>query len=71
MMQNLRTIERAMRLLVVASIVASYYAGLLSGLAVVILGMVSVAFLITRVFAWCPGNWCSESRCANTQDILS
>jgi uncharacterized membrane protein len=51
MKQDLTPIDRVIRLLLAVAIVASYYMGLLSGLAVVILGIVAVAFLITSVFA--------------------
>ena len=52
MKQDLTTIDRVIRLLLAVAIVASYYTGLLSGIAVVILGIVAVAFMIiTSVFA--------------------
>jgi uncharacterized membrane protein YkgB len=55
MKQNMGTVDRAIRLLVVVVIAALYYAGHLSGLAAIILGIVAVAFLITSIVGWCPG----------------
>jgi len=49
--QSLRTIDRVMRLLVVAGVVAAYYMGLLSGLVAAILGLVAVTLLIASFLA--------------------
>jgi uncharacterized membrane protein YkgB len=49
MKQNLGTIDRMIQLLVVVVIAASYFTGLLSGLAAIILGIVIVAFLISSI----------------------
>jgi uncharacterized membrane protein YkgB len=51
----LGTIDRVIQLLVVVVFAASYYMGLLSGLAAIILVIVAVAFLITSILGWCPG----------------
>jgi uncharacterized membrane protein YkgB len=55
MKQNMGTIDRVVRLLVVVVIAALFYAGKLSGLAATLLGIVAVAFLITSIVGWCPG----------------
>ena len=55
MKQNMGTIDRVIRLLIVVAIAALYYAGQLSGLAAIILGIVALAFLITSIVGWCPG----------------
>lgn len=54
MKKNMGTIDRVIRLAVVAVIAALYFAGQLSGLVGIILGVVAVAFLVTSLIGWCP-----------------
>ncbi|HXH73100.1 MAG TPA: DUF2892 domain-containing protein [Mariprofundaceae bacterium] len=54
MKKNMGTIDRVIRLIIVAAIAALYFAGQLSGLALIILGIVAVAFLLTSLIGWCP-----------------
>lgn len=54
MKKNMGTIDRVIRLAVVAIIAALYFTGQLTGLAVIILGIVAVAFLVTSLIGWCP-----------------
>jgi hypothetical protein len=51
---NMGTVDRVLRLVVVAVIVALYFTGQISGLALIILGIIAAAFLITSIIGWCP-----------------
>lgn len=53
-MKNMGVADRIIRLLIVAAIVAAYLGGLISGLWAIILGVVSVAFLLTSLVGVCP-----------------
>jgi hypothetical protein len=48
------TVDRAIRLLIVAGIVVLYLAGRLSGTWAIILGIVAVAFFVTSLIGMCP-----------------
>jgi len=54
MHKNMGTVDKIIRLTVVAIIVILYLAGQLTGTAAIILGIVAVAFLLTSLFGWCP-----------------
>jgi hypothetical protein len=54
MKTNMGTVDRVLRLIVVAVIVALYFTGQISGLALTILGIIAVAFLVTSLIGWCP-----------------
>jgi predicted PurR-regulated permease PerM len=54
MKQNMGTIDRIVRLAVVAIIAVLYFAGQLSGIAAIILGIIAVAFFVTSLIGWCP-----------------
>lgn len=54
MKANMGTIDRVIRLIVVAVIVALYFTGQISGLALIILGIIAAAFLLTSLIGWCP-----------------
>jgi len=51
---NMGVADRVIRLIIVAVIVALYFAGKLSGLTLIILGIVAAAFLLTGLIGWCP-----------------
>ena len=55
MKRNMGTLDRIIRLVVVAIIAALYFTGQISGLATIILGIVAAAFLVTSLIGWCPG----------------
>jgi hypothetical protein len=55
MTKNMGTIDRVIRLLVVAIITALYFTGRLGGLMATILGVVAAAFFITSLLGRCPG----------------
>jgi len=54
MKTNMGTVDRSIRLAVVAIIAVLYYAGQLSGTVAIVLGIVAVAFLATSLIGWCP-----------------
>lgn len=54
MKKNMGVVDKVIRLVVVAIIVALYFAGQITGAAAIILGIVAVAFLVTSIIGWCP-----------------
>lgn len=54
MKPNMGTVDRIIRLIVVAIIAILYFNGQLSGAVAIILGIVAVAFLVTSLISWCP-----------------
>lgn len=54
MKKNMGVVDKVIRLVVVAIIVALYFAGQITGTAAIILGIVAVAFLMTSLIGWCP-----------------
>jgi phosphotransferase system glucose/maltose/N-acetylglucosamine-specific IIC component len=54
MKKNMGTIDRAIRILLAIVIAVLYFAGLISGIAAVILGIFAVIFLLTSSVSFCP-----------------
>ncbi|WP_428635225.1 YgaP family membrane protein [Sedimenticola sp.] len=54
MKANMGTVDRVIRLIVVVIIAALYFTNQISGLALIILGVIAVAFLVTSLIGWCP-----------------
>lgn len=54
MTSNMSTIDRIIRLIVVAIIAALYFTGQITGIALIVLGIIAVAFLLTGIISWCP-----------------
>jgi hypothetical protein len=54
MKKNMGTVDRIVRLIIVAIIAALYSTGQISGTVAIVLGIVAVAFLVTSLFGWCP-----------------
>src|SRR5512147_2855551 len=54
MKKNMGTVDKVIRLTVVAIIVILYLSGQITGVAAIILGIVAVAFLVTSLIGWCP-----------------
>jgi len=54
MKKNMGTLDRIIRLSLVAVIAALYFTGQITGTAAIILGIVAVAFLVTGLIGWCP-----------------
>ena len=54
MKKNMGTIDRAIRILLAIVIAVLYFAGAISGLATVILGIFAVIFLLTSSVSFCP-----------------
>ena len=51
---NMSTADRVIRLSIVALIAILFFAGQISGLAAIILGLVAVIFAATSFFGFCP-----------------
>lgn len=54
MNQNMGTLDRVIRLAVVAVIGVLYFTDQISGTAAIVLGIIALAFLLTSLVAWCP-----------------
>lgn len=54
MNKNMGTIDRIVRLIVVAVIAALYFTGQISGTVSIVLGVIAAAFLVTSLIGWCP-----------------
>ena len=54
MKKNMGTVDRVIRLAVVLLIAVLFFAGQVSGIAAIILGIIAVAFLVTSLLSWCP-----------------
>lgn len=51
---NMGAVDRVVRLIIAIIIGALFYAGKLSGVWAIVLGIVAVAFLVTGLVGWCP-----------------
>jgi len=54
MKQNMGTIDRVVRLILVAVVAALYFTGQISGTLAIVLGVVAVIFLLTSLVGFCP-----------------
>ena len=54
MKKNMGTIDRAVRLILVAVVAALYFTGQISGTLAIVLGVLAVIFLLTSLIGWCP-----------------
>lgn len=54
MTKNMGTTDRVVRAVAALAIAALYFTGRISGVWVVVLGIVAVAFLLTSTVGWCP-----------------
>ena len=54
MKKNMGAMDRTIRTLAVLAIPWLYFTGRISGTLAIVLGVVSVAFLVTSMVAWCP-----------------
>lgn len=54
MKQNMGSIDRIIRLILVVLVAILYFTGQLTGTAALILGIVAVIFLLTSIFGLCP-----------------
>lgn len=52
--QNMGTLDRVIRLMLVAVVAVLYFTGNLTGLAAIILGILAVIFVITSFIGFCP-----------------
>ena len=54
MKPNMGTVDKVIRLAVVAIIAILYFTGQITGTAAIVLGIIAVAFLVTSLNSWCP-----------------
>lgn len=54
MKQNMGTIDRVIRLIIVAVVAALYFTGQISGTLAIVLGVLAIIFLITSLVGFCP-----------------
>jgi hypothetical protein len=54
MKQNMGYFDRGVRFVIAAIVAGLYFTGHLHGLPLILLGTVSVAFLLTGSIGWCP-----------------
>lgn len=54
MKQNMGTVDKIIRLAVVAIILILYFTDQITGTAAIVLSIVAVAFLVTSLISWCP-----------------
>jgi hypothetical protein len=53
-MKNMGTLDRVIRLVAVAAVIAAWGLGLITGMLALVLGGVAVVFLLTSLTATCP-----------------
>ena len=54
MKKNMGGIDRTIRATIAIAVAILYWQGMISGTLAIILGVVSVAFLLTSFISWCP-----------------
>jgi hypothetical protein len=54
MKKNMGTIDRIIRVAIAIIIAVLYFTGQITGLAAIILGVITVIFVLTSIFAFCP-----------------
>jgi hypothetical protein len=52
--KNMGTLDRIIRLVLAAVVAILYFTGSLTGLAVIILGVLAVIFVVTSFISFCP-----------------
>jgi hypothetical protein len=52
--KNMGTLDRSIRLVIAAAIAVLYFTGSLTGLAALILGILSIIFVVTSFVSFCP-----------------
>lgn len=55
MKKNMGTVDRVVRVVVALAVAALYFAGSISGVAAIVLGVIAVVFLATSFTGYCPG----------------
>ena len=54
MKKNMGLIDRIIRIVVAAVIVVLYFTGQITGTALIILGIIALAFIVTSIIGFCP-----------------
>lgn len=54
MTKNMGTADRAIRILLALAVAVLYFTGKIGGTLAIVLGIASIAFLVTSLVGWCP-----------------
>ena len=54
MTKNMGTVDRIIRALFAVAVAVLYFAGIISGIVAIILGILALVFLLTSIFGFCP-----------------
>ena len=54
MKKNMGTVDRGIRIALAIVVAILYFAGIISGIAAIVLGIVALAFVITSLVGYCP-----------------
>lgn len=54
MIRNMGTVDRVLRVAVAVVIAALYFAGVISGVWAIVLGVIAAVFVLTSIFGYCP-----------------
>jgi hypothetical protein len=55
MTKNMGTADRAIRTVLALIVAGLYFTGRISGIVGIVLLVIAAVFLVTSLFAWCPG----------------
>ena len=54
MTKNMGTVDRVIRAVFAVAVAVLYFAGIISGIVAIILGILALVFLLTSIFGFCP-----------------
>ena len=54
MTKNMGTVDRIIRAVFAVAVAVLYFAGIISGIVAIILGILALVFLLTSIFGFCP-----------------
>ena len=54
MTKNMGTVDRIIRAVFAVAVAVLYFAGIISGIVAIILGILAIVFLLTSIFGFCP-----------------
>lgn len=54
MTKNMGTVDRVIRAVFAVAVAVLYFAGIISGIVAIILGILAIVFLLTSIFGFCP-----------------
>ena len=54
MKPNMGIIDRSLRVLIAVAVIILYFTGFITGIAAIVLGVLSLVFILTSVIGFCP-----------------